>query len=83
MMIYGHLHLNCFFVTLLELTDSGIIYKGKQYSWCDIVKIKHTYDSVLLTILMYGHKYPDATVTLKDGSKRRINGRVLRKKENL
>jgi hypothetical protein len=80
MTIYGHLHLNCFFVNLLELTDSGLIYKGKQYSWSDIVKIKRTYDSMILTILMYGRKYPGATIILKDGSKIRINCRVFTRK---
>jgi hypothetical protein len=77
MTTYGHLHLNYFFVNVLELTDSGLIYKGKSYQWNDIVKIKR--DSIFLNLLMSG-KYPRAAVILTDGSKIKINGRVFTRK---
>lgn len=77
MTIYGHLNLNCFFKELFALTDNGIIYKGKEYKWNEIQKIDRSFGSVLLTLFMYGRRYPGATIYLSDGKKIRINGRVF------
>jgi len=77
MTIYGHLNLNCFFKEVFALTETGIIYRGKEYKWNEIQKIDRSFGSVLLTLFMYGRRYPGATIYLKDGTKIRINGRIF------
>ena len=77
MTIYGHLNLNCFFKEVFALTETGIIYEGKEYKWNEIQKIDRSFGSVLLTLFMYGRRYPSATINLKDGTKIRINGRIF------
>jgi hypothetical protein len=77
MTIYGHLNLNCFFKELFALTDDGIIYKGNEYKWKDIQKIERSFGSLPLTLLMYGRRYPGATIYLNNGQKIRLNGRVF------
>src|SRR5574340_1112042 len=81
MTIYGHLNLNCFFNELFVLTDNGIIYKGKEYRWNEIQKIDRSFGAALLTLFMYGRRYPGATSYLNDGKKIRINGRVFTAKD--
>lgn len=77
MTIYGHLNLNCFFKELFAVTETGIIYKGNEYKWNEIQKIERGFGSALLTLLMYGRRYPGATIFLNNGIKIRINGRVF------
>jgi len=68
---YGHRQLNLFFKALFEVTDNGIKYKGKEYSWGNIKKIEITHAVNLC--------YPRAKIYLNDGGKIWINGRVFTK----
>lgn len=70
--IYGHRHLNWFFKELFEMTDKGIKYKGKEYSWDNIQKIKRAPGSYSVNLC-----YPGAIIYLDDGRKIWINGRVF------
>jgi len=72
--IYGHRHLIWFFKELFEMTDRGIKYKGKEYSWDDIQKIKRAPGSYAINLC-----YPGAIIYLNDGKKIWLNGRVFTK----
>jgi hypothetical protein len=72
--IYGHLQFNLFFKELFIMTDNGIQYKGKEYLWNDVQKIKRTIGSYAVNLC-----YPGAKIYLNDKKKIWINGRIFRK----
>jgi len=71
-MVFGHRHLGFFFRPLLEVTDSGFSYKGRQYLWSDVLSLK-VYDGFYLWFL----RNPYAQLRMKDGSSIWLNGRAL------
>jgi hypothetical protein len=79
MAVYGHSHIGNIFEDILEISEDGFIYDGKQYRWADIKKIKR-YDSLFWSLFFYQGGTPVAYVFLNDGKRIRIRGRVLMKK---
>jgi hypothetical protein len=78
MSVFGHRHLSIFFRPLVEITANGFTYKGRGYSWNDVRTVEVS-DSPLRILAGYPAAIPRATITLTDGTKIRLNGRVLEK----
>jgi len=76
---YGHQHLGFLFRELLEVSDEGITYKGKNYKWDEITGMSRGFGSLLMTLFMYGRRYEGITISLSDGQKIRINARIFTK----
>jgi hypothetical protein len=72
--IYGHQHLFFFFREIFECSDAGISYKGREYSWNDIARIKRCSGSYAANFC-----YPGVKIYFKDGRNLWINGRVFTK----
>lgn len=81
MALYGHRQLSIFFRPLVETSDTGFCFKGKQYGWNDVSDLSvWEPDVAFRSLLGYPAAIPRAKIFLKDGKKIRINGRVLEKK---
>ena len=77
--IYGHRQLSLFFIPLLEVYDDGFNFKGKSYTWADIVDISVRKPPIAFHgCLNLG--MPGANVYLRDGRIIKLAGRTLEKK---
>jgi hypothetical protein len=77
MTTYGHRQLSFFFIKLLDVSEDGFSYKGKNYTWDVIKGIEVTRGSFALNAMIFPAGTPKAKVTLSDGSRININGRAL------
>lgn len=76
MTVYGHRILSVFFRPILEIVEDGFIFQSKRYSWSDIESVeKMGGDYIWMNTGLLN--YPNAVVTLKDGAKIKLIGRVL------
>jgi len=76
MSVYGHRHLSFFFRPVVELTPDGFTHKGQRYAW-SAVRTVEVHDSPLRALAGYPASIPRATITLNDGTRIRLNARVL------
>ena len=78
MSVYGHRILSMFFRPLIEVSNEGFRYKGREYAWREVRSI-HVSDSPWNALAGYPAAIPRATIFLADGAKIRLNGRALEK----
>ena len=73
---YGHRHLGVWFVPLVQVTDRGFVYRGKQYQWNNVAAVDTWTAPFFINV---GAARSRATVRLTDGRKIRLNCRALEK----
>ncbi len=71
--IYGHRHLKWWFHPFLTITQSGFTFRGKEYSWSDVVAVKEQD----FTGFNWGTAKFRAWITLSDGQRIALNCRAL------
>jgi hypothetical protein len=80
MSLYGHRQLTLFFFPLLETSKNGFVFKGKRYQWHEVARVEiwqewwPPFGKVIVEYVSH------ARISLKDGSKIKINGRAFEKK---
>jgi hypothetical protein len=77
--VYGHLHLGFIFFPLLSIDMRGLTYRGKQYSWSEIVSVSETAPGMAF-VVGYPLGKPRARVVLRDGTTIKIDAGSFCKK---
>ncbi len=70
---YGHRHLRWWFNPFLTVTQSGFIFRGKEYAWSDVVAVKEQDFSGF----NWGTAKYRAWIRLSDGERIALNCRAL------
>ncbi len=78
-MTFCHRQVSIFLTKVLEVTDDGFTFNGKNYQWSDVTSIEVRRGSFILSVFMFPAANPKAKINLSDGKYISINGRCLEK----
>ena len=73
---FGYKHMGFFFQKILEVNDSGFIYRKKNYQWPDIIRLDR-FDSFFYSYIIPVPGLPCAKIYLKNGKKIILRGNIL------